>query len=60
MLVPLVLVFLYPYGIYPVVLFVALRFARRRQDRQHYQEPTTPKVALVICALNEERSLRRS
>jgi cellulose synthase/poly-beta-1,6-N-acetylglucosamine synthase-like glycosyltransferase len=55
MLIALVLVFLYPYIIYPAVLYLMVCLAGRRQDRRLAGENACPTVALVICALNEEQ-----
>jgi poly-beta-1,6-N-acetyl-D-glucosamine synthase len=54
MLIVLVLVFLYPYIIYPAVLSVLVRLRRRPAPNPQSPAPS-PTVALVICALNEEQ-----
>jgi poly-beta-1,6-N-acetyl-D-glucosamine synthase len=54
MLIALVLVFLYPYIIYPAVLSVIVRLRRCPALNPQSAVPS-PTVALVICALNEEQ-----
>jgi cellulose synthase/poly-beta-1,6-N-acetylglucosamine synthase-like glycosyltransferase len=56
MLIALVLLFLYPYAIYPAVLWAIVRGRRHAgQKAGGRAEALAPPVALVICALNEER-----
>ncbi|HEY7392511.1 MAG TPA: glycosyltransferase family 2 protein [Bryobacteraceae bacterium] len=58
MLIALVLVFLYPYLIYPAVLWVVVRMRRDAgQKPGGSAEALAPLVALVICALNEEQAI---
>ncbi|HLI86862.1 MAG TPA: glycosyltransferase family 2 protein [Bryobacteraceae bacterium] len=52
MLIALVVVFFYPYVIYPVVLYLIVR--RRQHPTRLAGESACPTVALVISALNEE------
>ena len=56
MLLVLLLLFLYPYAIYPAVLWCIVRLRAKREDTP--QAPSEyPSVAMVICALNEERAI---
>jgi poly-beta-1,6-N-acetyl-D-glucosamine synthase len=56
-LISLVLLFLYPFLIYPAVL--AWLAGRSPWKRRQTRDADTPSVALVICALNEERIIRQ-
>ena len=51
-----ILLFLYPFVIYPVVLFF-LRPSRPPEDAEATLE--LPTVALVVCALNEQKIIRQ-
>src|SRR5215813_8719546 len=50
------LLFLYPFAIYPALLWF---FADRKSDHDNPPEPVFPSVALVICALNEQKIIRQ-
>ncbi len=51
-------VFTYPFVLYPLILFlVAPRKRLRRQGQR--RPPEFPPVAMVICALNEEKIIRQ-
>jgi biofilm PGA synthesis N-glycosyltransferase PgaC len=53
----LILTFAYPFAIYPVLLALLAKRARRAPGTpETSEEPTS--VALVICALNEQRIIR--
>jgi poly-beta-1,6-N-acetyl-D-glucosamine synthase len=51
-----ILLFLYPFAIYPAILFI-LRPARRPEHGESDLE--LPTVALVVCALNERKIIRQ-
>lgn len=51
-----VLIFAYPFVIYPAILLVLAR-GRRAEPFQPVTDP--PSVALVICALNEQKIIRQ-
>jgi biofilm PGA synthesis N-glycosyltransferase PgaC len=48
------LLFLYPYLIYPALLFLSSRLLRRK-DASPAESEIYPPAAMVICALNEEK-----
>jgi cellulose synthase/poly-beta-1,6-N-acetylglucosamine synthase-like glycosyltransferase len=50
----LLLIFVYPYIIYPALLYIHARIVRRKIIAADVLG-TLPSVAIVICALNEER-----
>jgi cellulose synthase/poly-beta-1,6-N-acetylglucosamine synthase-like glycosyltransferase len=53
-----ILLFLYPFAIYPALLF--LFAGRKRCEKKTEPSPDSlPSVALVICALNEQRIIRQ-
>ncbi len=52
-LLALILLFVYPYVIYPALVYCAVR-VRSKTNGQVGQTEICPSVALVICALNEE------
>jgi cellulose synthase/poly-beta-1,6-N-acetylglucosamine synthase-like glycosyltransferase len=55
-LTSLIVLFVYPFGIYPMILGI---WARRKMRKAELSAAVdTPKVALVICALNEQRIIR--
>lgn len=56
-LIVALLLFLYPFVIYPALARVVLLLKRRRADEPALEE--CPTVALVICALNEQRIIGR-
>jgi cellulose synthase/poly-beta-1,6-N-acetylglucosamine synthase-like glycosyltransferase len=59
-LMGLILLFLYPFAIYPVMVAWLARNRRwKTSGTQGREVPQCPKVALVICALNEERIIRQ-
>jgi cellulose synthase/poly-beta-1,6-N-acetylglucosamine synthase-like glycosyltransferase len=51
-LIAALVVFVYPFVIYPVVL---ARLARRRAAAADREPDTLPSIAMLICALNEEK-----
>ena len=53
-----ILLFLYPFAIYPALLWL---FARGKSvlENANFSEPVFPSVALVICALNEQKIIRQ-
>lgn len=57
-LILFVLLFFYPYIIYPGLLCVWSKFPRRK-DKPAAESGTYPPAVMVICALNEERVIRR-
>jgi cellulose synthase/poly-beta-1,6-N-acetylglucosamine synthase-like glycosyltransferase len=56
-LIGLILIFVYPFAIYPMV--VAWLARRSRWKTSELRTTELPTVALVICALNEERIIRQ-
>jgi cellulose synthase/poly-beta-1,6-N-acetylglucosamine synthase-like glycosyltransferase len=56
-LIGLILIFVYPFAIYPVVIAWLAR--RSRWNLGGVRHAESPTVALVICALNEERIIRQ-
>lgn len=57
-LIGLILLFLYPFVIYPVMIAWMAR-AHRWKTNEEVRGREVPEVALVICALNEERIIRQ-
>jgi|SRR5579862_281003 len=53
-----ILLFVYPFVIYPAVLFVLARLRTQRPEPVN-PEIHQPTVALVVCALNEEKVIRQ-
>lgn len=58
LLIAAILLFLYPFAICPAV-FCLLAARRRRPPEGEYPDTDLPSAALVICALNEEKVIRR-
>jgi biofilm PGA synthesis N-glycosyltransferase PgaC len=56
-LISLAVLFVYPFAIYPVV--IAWWARRTKRGRTPEGQGSAPSVALVICALNEERIIRQ-
>src|SRR5690349_6381486 len=54
-LILLILLFAYPFAIYPPVLAF---WAARLRSRAYRKPEELPSVALVICALNEQKVIR--
>jgi cellulose synthase/poly-beta-1,6-N-acetylglucosamine synthase-like glycosyltransferase len=56
-LITLVVLFVYPFAIYPMV--IAWWARRTKREEIPHGQGSPPSVALVICALNEERVIRQ-
>src|ERR1700719_5304211 len=55
-LVSLIVLFAYPFVIYPMILSIWARRKGRKAELSGAVD--TPRVALIICALNEQRIIR--